>query len=81
MGRTGKVIVFIIVCFVILLVLTILKESGAGAVMWLGALAIPLIYKSMFGKKEQSQNENSTDITLNKKKNEENDDNITLNKQ
>lgn len=64
MGKTGKVIVFVIVCFVIVLVLTLIKESGGGAVMWLGALAIPLIYKSMFGKKDESNNDK--DITLKK---------------
>lgn len=62
MGKAGKVIVFIIVCLVIIVVLTLIKESGGGAVMWLGALAIPLIYKSMFGKK----NDNNNDITLQK---------------
>lgn len=64
MGKTGKVIVFIIVCLVIVVVLTAIKESGGGAVMWLGAVAIPLIYKSMFGKKDE--NNNDKDITLKK---------------
>jgi hypothetical protein len=52
MGKAGKVIVFVFVCLVILVVLTVIKEAGGGAVMWLGALAIPIIYKSMFGKKD-----------------------------
>ncbi len=64
MGKTGKVIVFVIVCFVIAFVLTLIKKSGGGAVMWLGGLAIPLIYKSMFGKKDDQNNEK--DITLKK---------------
>jgi len=49
----------------ILVVLTLLKESGAGAVTWLGVIAIPLIYKSMFGKKEEHDDVNK-DITLKK---------------
>jgi len=61
----GKVIVFVFVSLAILVVLTLLKESGAGAVTWLGVLAIPLIYKSMFGKKEEHDDVNK-DITLKK---------------
>jgi hypothetical protein len=78
MGKAGKVIVFVIVCFVILVVLTVIKEAGGGAVMWLGALAIPLIYKSMFGKKDEEPSNQSSDITLNKDK--QNDNDITLKK-
>lgn len=61
----GKVIVFVFVSLAILVVLTLLKESGAGAVTWLGVVAIPLIYKSMFGKKEE-HNDVNKDITLKK---------------
>jgi hypothetical protein len=61
----GKVIVFVFVSLAILIVLTLLKESGAGAVTWLGVIAIPLIYKSMFGKKEEHDDVNK-DITLKK---------------
>ena len=61
----GKVIVFVFVSLAILVVLTLLKESGAGAVTWLGVIAIPLIYKSMFGKKEE-HDDVSKDITLKK---------------
>jgi hypothetical protein len=61
----GKVIVFVFVSLAILVVLTLLKESGAGAVTWLGVIAIPLIYKSMFGKKEELDDVNK-DITLKK---------------
>ncbi len=78
MGKAGKVIVFVIVCLVIVVVLTAIKESAGGAVMWLGALAIPLIYKSMFGKKDAEQSNQSSDITLNKDK--QNDKDITLKK-
>ncbi len=66
MGKAGKVVVFIFVCLVILVVLTIIKEAGGGAVMWLGALAIPLIYKSMFSKKDDEKNDQNRDITLKK---------------
>lgn len=66
MGKTGKVIVFIFVCLVILVVLTGIKGSGGGAVMWLGVLAIPLIYKSMFGKKDDDTDNHNKDITLKK---------------
>ena len=78
MGKAGKVIVFVIVCLVIVVVLTAIKESGGGAIMWLGALAIPLIYKSMFGKKDAEPSNQSSDITLNKDK--KNDNDITLKK-
>jgi hypothetical protein len=61
----GKVIVFVFVSLAILVVLTLLKESGAGAVTWLGVIAIPLVYKSMFGKKEEHDDVNK-DITLKK---------------
>ncbi|MFT6002773.1 MAG: hypothetical protein ACI95T_001539 [Flavobacteriales bacterium] len=67
MGKAGKVITFIIVCFVILVGLTVVKESGGGAVMWIGVLLIPIIYRSLFGKKdEDEENNDSKDITLNK---------------
>jgi hypothetical protein len=75
MGKTGKVIVFVIVCFVILMVLSIIKEAGGGAIMWLGALSIPLIYKSIFGKKQQSSNHNN-DIALKKDKQHDNDNTL-----
>lgn len=78
MGKAGKVIVFVVVCFVIVVVLTIIKEAGGGAVMWLGAIAIPLIYKSMFGKKDDQTKNQNGDITLNKDK--QNDNDITLKK-
>lgn len=66
MGKVGKVITFIIVCFVIIVGLTVVKESGGGAVMWIGALLIPIIYRSLFGKKEEEKTNDSKDITLNK---------------
>lgn len=67
MGKVGKVIVFVFVCLVILVILTVIKVSGGGAVMWISALAIPLIYKSMFGKKDDETTDQNKDITLKKK--------------
>jgi hypothetical protein len=62
----GKVIVFIFVCLVILVGLALVKEAGGGSIMWLGALAIPLIYKSMFGKKDDGEEKQNQEITLKK---------------
>lgn len=73
MEKTGKIIVFIIVGLVILVGLTIIKKAGGGAVMWLGAVAIPLIYKSMFGKKDEQENNQSNEITLDKEKQKDSD--------
>lgn len=62
-----KVVVFIIVCFVILLISMALKESGAGAVMSIGAVAIIILYNVMFKKgKDSKKSEDSNDITLKK---------------
>lgn len=66
MSKAGKVVVFVFVCLVILVVLLLVKEGGGGSVMWLGALAIPLIYKSMFGKKEGNKEDSNQEITLKK---------------
>lgn len=65
--NTGiKVIIFIAITLIILATLSVIKESGGGAVMWLGAIAIPLIYKSLFSKKDEDNK--GDDITLNKDK-------------
>lgn len=66
MGKGVKILVFIIVCLVILTVLSLLKESGAGAVMWLGVLAIPFIYKSLFSENKTVYKQNDDDFTLRK---------------
>lgn len=66
MGKGGKVVVFVFVCLMILVVLVLVKEGGGGSVMWLGALAIPLIYKSMFGKKNDDKEDPNQEITLKK---------------
>lgn len=68
MSKTGKVITFIIVSFVIVVGLTGIKQSGGGAVMWIAALLIPIIYHSLFRKKEDDDKTDgdSNDITLKK---------------
>ena len=66
MEKVGKVFGFLFVCLIIFVVLVVVKESGGGAVMWIGALAIPFIYRSMFGKKEENADDQNKDITLNK---------------
>jgi hypothetical protein len=66
MGKTGKVFVFILICLVILVVLTVIKAAGGGTVLWLGAFAIPIIYMSMFGKKNDETINKKEDNTLNK---------------
>lgn len=60
-----KVTIFIIVCFVILVISMALKEAGAGAVMSIGALAIIILYKVMF-KKDKEEDQDSNDISLKK---------------
>ncbi len=65
MNKAGKILVFVVVCLAITLVLTLISKSGGGAVMWLGALAIPMIYSSMFGKKDESAKDDD-EITLKK---------------
>jgi hypothetical protein len=60
------------------MVLAVIKQVGGGAVMWLGAIAIPLIYKSMFSKNVNKSNEQSRDVKLNKDK--DSDNHITLKK-
>lgn len=57
MNKTSKIIVFIVVIFVIGFTLAIIKEAGGGAVMWLGAVAIFVVYKSMFSGKNNNDEE------------------------
>ena len=44
-------------------------NGGPGAFMWIGGLLIPIIYRSLFGKKDDNNNQGSNkDVTtLNKK--------------
>ncbi|MCT7905078.1 Uncharacterised protein [Candidatus Ornithobacterium hominis] len=66
MNKVGKIIVFVVVSFIIVSGLAVLKAAnGGGAIMWLGALAIPLIYRSLF-KNNKKDNNNDNDITLKK---------------
>lgn len=76
MGKVGKVIVFVIVSFVILIVLTLIKQTTGHPLIWLFGVAIPLIYISMFGKKNKQPSNESNEITLNKDK--QNDKDITI---
>lgn len=46
MGKIGRIIVFIILCFSVILALAIVRElSGKSVVMWLAVIIIPLLYK------------------------------------
>lgn len=66
MNKVGKIIVFVVVSFIIVSGLAVLKAAnGGGAIMWVGALAIPLIYRSLF-KNNKKDNNNDNDITLKK---------------
>jgi uncharacterized membrane protein len=67
MGKGGKIVVFIIVAFVLVLVATLLKEVGAGAVMSVAGISIFILYQAMFkkSKPEEGQNQDK-DITLKK---------------
>ncbi|CAI9429922.1 Spore germination protein [Candidatus Ornithobacterium hominis] len=65
MNKVGKIIVFVVVSFIIVFGLTVLKAANGGAIMWLSALAIPLIYRSLF-KNNKKDNNNDNDITLKK---------------
>lgn len=67
MGKGGKIVVFIIVAFVLVLIATLMKEAGAGAVMSVAGIAIFILYQAMFkkSKPEDGQNQDK-DITLKK---------------
>lgn len=67
MSKGGKIVIFIIVSLVVVIVATALKESGAGAVLSIGGVAILILYQAMFKKKEQPEkSDEQTDITLKK---------------
>lgn len=67
MKTFGKVIVFLIVFFVVTIVFVLIKESTGAAVMWIGAMIMLAVGRSMFGKKKtDNKNVESKDITLNK---------------
>jgi len=66
MHKAVKIIIFVFVCLVISAILVLIKESGGGSVMWLGAVAIPLIYRSMFGQSSKREEAPTQEITLKK---------------
>lgn len=66
MGRGGKIIVFIIVAFVIVVIATVMKEAGAGAVLSIGGVAILILYQAMFKKSKPEEQNDDNDITLKK---------------
>jgi L-asparagine transporter-like permease len=66
MGKAGKVVVFIIVAFVLVILATLMKEAGAGAVMSIAGVAIFILYQAMFKKSKQEEPNNENDITLKK---------------
>jgi 4-hydroxybenzoate polyprenyltransferase len=67
MGTAGKIAVFIIVAFVLLLGAILMKEAGAGAIVSIAGVAVYLLYQAMFKKSdpEEKQNEDQ-EITLRK---------------
>lgn len=69
-----KIIVFIISFLVIAIVFSLIKQysvanGGPGAIMWIASFLIIFIFRSLFGKKNNDNNqENDNDLTtLNKK--------------
>ena len=69
MGKSSKILVFILVAFVLSILAMALKEAGAGAVLSIAGVAIVILYQAMF-KKNSSQKDTETDadtdITLKK---------------
>ena len=63
MGKGGKIAVFVIVVFFILIIATVMKEAGAGAVMSVAGIAILILWFAMFKKSEP---EEDNDVTLKK---------------
>jgi len=66
MGKGGKVVVFIIVVFVLVLVAHVMKEAGAGAVLSIAAVATVILYQAMFKKSKPEEQNDDNDITLKK---------------
>lgn len=71
MGKKSKILVFIFVCFMIFIIVHILSGIMTSPVIYLGVIAIPIIYKSMFGKKDVQEDSQSNEITLNKENQDE----------
>jgi hypothetical protein len=67
MGKGGKIGVFIIVTLVLIVVASVMKESGAGPVMSIAGTAIFILYQAMFKKsKPEDIQSKDNDITLKK---------------
>ncbi len=67
MSKGGKIVIFVIAIIVIGMIGAILKESGAGAVYAVGALALWGLYSALFSKKGKAdENKDQKDITLKK---------------
>ena len=66
MGKGGKVVVFIVVAFVLVLVATVMKKAGAGAVLSIAGVAIFILYQAMFKKSKPEEQNDDNDITLKK---------------
>lgn len=67
MGKGGKVIVFIIVVFVLVLISTAIKQSGGGAVMSIAGIAILFLYRALFKKNNsEGKQREENNITLKK---------------
>lgn len=64
MGKGGKIVVFIIVAFVLVIVATVMKEAGAGAVLSVAGIAIYILYQAMFKKSKTEEQNDDNDITL-----------------
>ena len=68
MGKTAKIIIFIIVCSVVAFIAMALKTAGAGAVMSIAGVAIWILYSAMFSSKKEESKREDTEISLNKNK-------------
>lgn len=57
MRKAGKVILFAFICLTILVILTVIKVTIGGTIIWLGAVVIPIIYIFMFGKNDNENDD------------------------
>lgn len=55
MSKQGKILMFIIIAFLLLLIATTMKKMGAGAVVSLAIVAIIGLYNFLFKQDEKSQ--------------------------
>lgn len=66
MGKGGKIAVFIIVALLLSFIAVALKEAGAGAVLSVAGIAIFILYKAMFKKDKDEEQNGDNDIILKK---------------